>query len=96
MDLKPSKRQLWWAVTLMMASNFAIIAIQRLASPGDWRTLVALGICLLSLVAGAVWLLAATFRRRKSLHSRRSAALPLDALEHEADSAKVQEWLRFQ
>ena len=66
MRAKPSKRQQWYALGLILGSNLVIVAIRQAGRPTDWRTLLAVGICVLGLIAGAIWLSIAYWRFRKA------------------------------
>ena len=62
----PSKKQQWYAVSLIIASNAALIVVRHAGMRADRRFLIAVGICLLGIFGGAIWVLISLWRYRRA------------------------------
>jgi hypothetical protein len=59
---QPSKRQQWYGFGLIIAANIALLLVRHSGMPHDVRFLMAVGVCVIGLLGGAIWTLAAYWR----------------------------------
>ena len=67
---KPSKRQQWYALALILGSNMTLIGIGQIRFVSLRSLLMAVGTCLLGVVGGSIWLLTSNWRIRMASRGR--------------------------